>query len=55
MGDPCNYTVPSEYLAYFINRKLVQRDVYLTEASKFYALTFGKPILILVNRETTGR
>jgi hypothetical protein len=31
------------------------RDVYLTNASKYHTKVFGKPIIILVNRSTTGR
>lgn len=31
------------------------RDLYLTQANKFYTKTFGAPVMLLVNDRTTGR
>jgi hypothetical protein len=49
------YTVPSEYLIYFINRKIVQRDIYLTKSNRYHTKIFGRPLFTMVNKQTTGR
>lgn len=55
MDRPIEYQTPSEFLVYFISRKLVQRDLYLTESNRYHAKTFGKPLFVMINRHTTGR
>ena len=47
--------MPKEYLIFLKSRKIMVREVYLTQTNKYYTTTFGLPVVFLVNQSTTGR